>query len=467
MDKYLIRNKIKKFMAIVLITAFISGLVPCGIFNQAPAASAAVPSVQAKAYVVMDANSGEVIYKKSMNKKIYPASTVKLMTAVVVLENADLDKKITFTKKLRKMVPSDASKLGLKAGTTYSVRQYLNMMLIASDADSAVALASGTAGTYEKFINLMNDTAKSYGMDKTSFDNPSGLDIGNGFNKTYTTAYDFAILARHAMSYEIIRNIVSKSTYNVPARKGKSSFKIKNTNAFYSTYKLKDKKYSIIGSKTGTTRAAGCVLIATARDETGNELICAYFGGNTSDNLYNGIEKLLDYAYKQYSNGKTSLMAGFWDTRFRDSGDIICKHATSGTIPMTANGKFNPENIKNQVYTINLINNISGLGMAAGSGTALTVADLAISYYNYINTQTEDNMPEEDGQAEDKEAEKLTEEELAVTSTLDNADSFNIQEQKQIAYLYLSGAMAGVNIKDASHQLTKEEAVVIADLLAA
>jgi len=305
-------------------------------------------------------------------------------------------------------------------------------------------------------------------MDRTSFDNPSGLDTGNGFKKTYTTAYDFAILARHAMSYETIRNIVSKNTYNVPARKGKPSFKIKNTNGFYSTYKLKGKKYSIIGSKTGTTRAAGRVLIATARDESGNELICAYFGGNTSDNLYNGIEKLLDYAYKQYSNGKTSLVAGFWDTRFRDSGSVISKHATSGTIPMTANGKFNPENIKNQAYTINLINNVSGLGMASGSGTELTVADLAMSYYNYINTQAESNM--EDIQAEDKgdtDAEKLTEEEIAVTSNIDNVDSFNIQEQKQIAYLYLSGAMAGVNIKDARHQLTKEEAVVIADLLAA
>lgn len=468
MDRYIMRRKIKKLVIVLLIAGFISGLVPGSIFNQVPTASAAVPSVQAKAYVVMDANSGGVIYKKSMNKKIYPASTVKLMTAIVALENADLDKKITFTKKLRKMIPSDASKLGLKAGTTYSVRQYLNMMLIASDADSATALASGTAGTYENFITLMNDTAKRYGMDRTSFDNPSGLDTGNGFKKTYTTAYDFAILARHAMSYETIRNIVSKNTYNVPARKGKPSFKIKNTNGFYSTYKLKGKKYSIIGSKTGTTRAAGRVLIATARDESGNELICAYFGGNTSDNLYNGIEKLLDYAYKQYSNGKTSLVAGFWDTRFRDSGDVISKHVTSGTIPMTANGKFNPENIKNQAYTINLINNISGLGMASGSGTELTVADLAMSYYNYINTQAESNM--EDMQAEDKgdtDAEKLTEEEIAVTSNIDNADSFNIQEQKQIAYLYLSGAMAGVNIKDARHQLTKEEAVVIADLLAA
>ena len=115
MHKYIIGRKIKKLVTVLLIAAFISGLVPASIFNQAPTASAAVPSVQAKAYVVMDANSGGVIYKKSMNKRIYPASTVKLMTAIVALENADLDKKITFTKKLRKMIPSDASKLDRKS----------------------------------------------------------------------------------------------------------------------------------------------------------------------------------------------------------------------------------------------------------------------------------------------------------------------------------------------------------------
>lgn len=444
-------DKFKKLTVVVLIVSFISGTVPEGILPQVAYASAAVPKVQASAYVVMDANSGDVIYKNSMNKKIYPASTAKLMTAIVTIENIDINKRVTFTKNMRKKVPSDASKLDLKTGTAYTVKQYLNMLLIASDADSAMALASGAGISYNKFISLMNSTAKSYGMSKTSFDNPMGLDIGNGYNKMYTSAYDYAVMARHAMSYELIRNIVAKSTYTVPARKGKPSFKIKNSNGFYSTYKLKDKEYKIIGSKTGTTRAAGRVLIATARDEEGHELICAYFGGNSPEALYKGIEKLLDYAFKQYSNNKITLAVGFWDTRFRGSEKIICKHATSGAIPMQANGKFSPGLVKNAANTTSLINGISGLGLEAVTGSGLTVAGLAAAYYN-----SKDMVPG---------SEELTDKELGIISPLENTEGFNISEQKKIAGLYLSGAMANVQIKNVNHQITKEEAVLIADLL--
>ena len=287
-------------------------------------------------------------------------------------------------------------------------------------------------------------------MTKTSFDNPMGLDIGNGYKKMYTSAYDYAVLARHAMSYEIIRNIVAKSTYTVPARKGKPSFKIKNTNGFYSAYKLKNKKYKIIGSKTGTTSAAGHVLIATARDSAGHELICAYFGGNSSANLYNGIEKLLDYTYKQYSNEKITLATGFWDTRFRGSEKIICKHATSGAIPMQEDGKFSPCTVTSTDDAISLINGISGLELSAGIESSLTVAGLAIAYYNSKGWITGD---------------ELTDEELNIISSLENTEEFNINEQKQVAGLYLSGAMANVEIEDVKHNLTKEETVLIADLL--
>ncbi|MCX4325674.1 MAG: serine hydrolase [Lachnospiraceae bacterium] len=444
-------DKIKKLITVLLIAAFISGAVPESILPQAATAGAAVPSVQATAYVVMDANSGDVIYKKGMNKRIYPASTAKLMTAIVAVENIkDLDQAVRFTKKIKKMVPADASKLDLKAGTSYRIKQYLNMLLISSDADSAMVLAAGSGIPYSKFIELMNSTARSYGMDKTSFDNPMGLDTGNGYKKMYTSAYDYAVLARHAMSYEIIRNIVSKKTYKVPGRKGKPSFTIKNTNGFYSRYKLKNKEYKIIGSKTGTTSAAGHVLIATARDKAGHEVICAYFGGKSSANLYNGIEKLLDYTYKQYTNEKIVLATGFWDTRFRNSEKIICKHATSGAIPMREDGKFEPAIVTDTTNTINLINSISGLELGTGTNESLTVAGLAIAYYSSKGGITGDS---------------LTDEELNIISSLANTEEFNISEQKQIAGLYLSGAMANVEIEDAKHSLTKEETVLIADLL--
>lgn len=456
-------EKLKKFISIILTAAFITVSAP-GI------ASAAVPDVQAKAYVVMDANSGEVLYKKNMNKTIYPASTVKLMTAIVALDNAGLDKKIKFTKKIKRQVPADASNLGLKTGTSYTVNQYLNMMLVASDADSAAALAYGTGGSYNRFINLMNTKAQSYGMEDTSFDNPIGLDKGNGYNETYTSAYDFAILARHAMSYGTIRNIVAKGRYKVPARKGKPSFIIKNTNKFYSTYKLKNKTYEIIGSKTGTTRAAGHVLIATARDKAGHELLCAYFGGNTSADLYSGIEKLLDYAFKQNKNGKKKLALGFWDTRYRKSENAVCKYASSGVLPMTANGKFNPERVKPAAFTIDMVNKISGMKLEAASGSSLTVASLASAYYNASMIVTGGSITVTGSTITDSTAadnkDKLTDYETSIISTLKNIESFNIAEKKKIAYLYSSKAMESTGITDVKHKLSKEEAVLIADSFA-
>lgn len=455
-----LKLQLRTIVSLILVSAFIAGSIP-------EAVSAAVPSVQAKAYVVMDANSGEVLYNKNMNKTIYPASTVKLMTAIVALDNAALNQKIKFTKKMKRWVPSDASNLGLKTGTTYNVNQYLHMMLIASDADSAVALAYGAGGSYNQFINLMNTKAQSYGMEDTSFDNPMGLDKGNGYKETYTSAYDFAILARHAMSYSAIRNIVAKSKYKVPARKGKPSFTIKNTNQFYSTYKLKDKTYEIIGSKTGTTTAAGRVLIVTAKDKAGHELICAYFGGDSSAALYGGIEKLLDYAFEQNSGGKIKLALGFWDTRYRKSESAVCKYASLGILPMTANGKFNPERIKPAAFTLDMVNKISGLTMAADENDSLTVANLAIAYYN-----TSMAAPDGVGAAtsaaitNDTPQDTLTDYELSIVNTLEGIESFGISEQKKIAYLYSSKAMESTGITDVNHELSKEEAVLIADSFA-
>lgn len=467
-------SKLKKLISMVLIAAFMTATVPTGALLQEPAyAKAAAPSVQAKAYVVMDANSGIVLYKKNMNKTIYPASTVKLMTAIIALDNAALNKKIKFTKNMRKKIPSDASKLGLRAGTTYTVNQYLHMMLISSDADSAMALACGTAQNYNQFIDLMNDKAESYGMDNTSFDNPIGLDKGNGYDETYTSAYDFAVLARHAMSYSSIRSIVAKNKYKVPARSGKPSFIIRNTNQFYSTYKLKNKTYEIIGSKTGTTSAAGHVLIATAKDKKGHELVCAYFGGNTSVELYGGIEELLDYAFEQNDEGKIKLALGFWDTRYRKSESAVCKYASSEIIPMTANGKFNPERIKPAVFTMDMINKISGLKMTVEEADSLTVANLAIAYYNTsmeypdgssvatggaLNATTQQPSSSTEG--------ALSDYELGILNTLKGIENFSIDKQRKIAYLYLSKAMEVTGITDVEHELSKEEAVLIADSFA-
>lgn len=266
------------------------------------AKAAVKPKTMAHAYYVMDAKSGEKILSDRANKKIYPASTVKLLTALTVLDYADVNQTIKFTRKLQKKIPSDASALNLKTGRRYTVKQYLNMLLIVSDAGSALALAEGTAGNVETFVEYMNDKAEELGMKHSHFDNPVGLDKGSGYNGTYTTAADFIKVSKAAMENPLIAKIVAKHKYKVQPIGVNKSFVIKNTNAFYGTYKklVRNRKYKIIGSKTGTTRAAGHCLVATAVDEEGNTVICAFYGNGGYERLYKDIRKLLDYAFARY-----------------------------------------------------------------------------------------------------------------------------------------------------------------------
>jgi D-alanyl-D-alanine carboxypeptidase len=261
-----------------------------------------VPKTHAHSYYMVDATTGEKILSKNANKKIYPASTVKLLTALTVLEHASTSQKIVYTKKIRKKIPADAAALNLRTGRTYTVKQYLHMLLMVSDAGSAIALAIGTAGSKQKFVEWMNEKASQLGMTDSSFDNPIGLDVGSGYSGTYTTASDFMKVSKAAMENTVIAAIVAKHKYRVSPVGVKKSFVIKNTNAFYSRYKklVKKKKYTVIGSKTGTTKAAGHCLVATAVDKDGNEVICAFYGNGTYEQLYKDVKKLFDYAFAQY-----------------------------------------------------------------------------------------------------------------------------------------------------------------------
>ena len=167
-------KKTQRCMAWMLLLSIMLAAMP-----SVGAKAAAKPKTMAHAYYVMDAKSGEKILSDRANKKIYPASTVKLLTALTVLDYADVNQTIKFTRKLQKKIPSDASALNLKTGRRYTVKQYLNMLLIVSDAGSALALAEGTAGNVETFVEYMNDKAEELGMKHSHFDNPVGLDKGS------------------------------------------------------------------------------------------------------------------------------------------------------------------------------------------------------------------------------------------------------------------------------------------------
>ena len=239
-------RQLNQFYALLLILVYTTG-----IFSPTEKIKAAsIPSVKCHAYVIMDANTGKVLLSKNASNKIYPASTVKLMTALVVLDKCKTTKKVTITSSMLKQVPAGSAKIGLKAGDTYRVSDLLHMLLLPSAADAAIALSYASYGSTKKFVTAMNKKAKTLKLTYTSFDNPIGLDIGNNFNKTYTTAKSFAILTRYAMANSTIRTIVAKKSYKVPKSKYSKAFTIKNTNLFLSDVSYNTNLYQVIGTKT-------------------------------------------------------------------------------------------------------------------------------------------------------------------------------------------------------------------------
>ena len=396
--------------------------------------------------MVMDAHSGKKLYASKANKKIYPASTVKVMTAVVALDNLKKTKKIKFTKAMRKQVNgAEIAHLGLKVGASYTVEAYLHMMLMCSDADSAIALAVGAGGSTTAFVNKMNEKAEIIGMKKTSFDNPIGLDIGNGYSKTYTTASDFTKLARYAMSYETIRDIVAKDTYKVPKTSKSKSFTIHNTNAFYSVSEYASNKFEVIGLKTGTTKAAGHVLIAVAQDDEGHEVICSFFGKSTDKRKYQDIKKLLNYTFTQYNKGKITLAKGFWDTRYQSSEKWIRKYATEDILE-GEDGRFYPKEKVTQMDFADWANAIADTELETDSEEELSVQVLAQMLAPYLSSAVEQAVLDE----KLKELKNLPED-----AALKN----------QIALLYVNGIVNTSMTDDVLYTFTREEAVIIADAL--
>ena len=291
----------KKFNRVMYMLMIMSIYFLSTVYTYKVEATSGEPSVLAHAYAVMDANSGSIIYSQDENKKIYPASTVKMMTALVAVEKGNLSDKITVKESVLSNVSKDATTIGLKAGSTYTLEELLNMLLIYSASDAADTIADAIAGSTSQYIKLMNERAKSLGMNSTSFDNTMGLDIGNKYYNTYSTANDIAKLTRYVMNNKIIRSIVGKSYYTIKKFNNNSSKTIYNTNQFLRDQRYQNDSYKIIGTKTGTTNAAGYALSATAKDNKGREVICTFFGNGTISQMYENIDELLTYTYKNLS----------------------------------------------------------------------------------------------------------------------------------------------------------------------
>ena len=228
--------------------------------QEALEASVAAPEMSAESYVVLDRTTGEVLFSKDETKRLPIASTTKMMTALVVVENIDdLDRVVTVG---AESCGIEGSSVNLYKGEKISVKDLLYALMLESANDAAVCLANATAGSVDEFASLMNDRAKSLGMHDTHFTNPHGLED----TEHYSTALDLAKLWQEAMKNDTLREIVATKTYKIELDGGDGYRFLSNHNRLLKTWEC------CVGGKTGFTKAAGRCLV-TVSEKNGVELV--------------------------------------------------------------------------------------------------------------------------------------------------------------------------------------------------
>lgn len=215
------------------------------------------PNILADRYLLADLDSGEILLKRNANLKVPIASTTKIMTAVVVLETYNLDDVATISEKAAYQPGADAF---LRVGENIDVQNLLYCMLIKSGNDAAYALAEmlepNSADSVDKFVELMNTTAKRLGMSNTHYEDPAGLNT-NG----YSSAYDLFTITKYSFNYKLFRDIVSTPKYTASNAGGTIFHQLDNSNRLVGEYSY----MGAVGVKTGFMPEAGHCLVGAAR----------------------------------------------------------------------------------------------------------------------------------------------------------------------------------------------------------
>ena len=265
--------------------------------------NAAEINISAPVCVLMEYSTGKILFEKNLNKMMYPASTTKLMTAILVLEKCQLTDVAIVSNSAVDSVPAGYSTAYLQKGEKLTIEQLLHVLLIPSANDAANVLAEHVGGSIANFANMMNSKAKEIGCENTNFKNPSGIHDENH----YSTAYDLSLIAKHAMQFQTIKDIVQKTVYNLPKTdKYNSDNRIfYNTNLLLSHHSPDDYYYPYAtGLKTGYTNPAKDCIIATAKKDD-LELIAVILGAeDTNGSLvpkFLDCKKLFEYGFSNYS----------------------------------------------------------------------------------------------------------------------------------------------------------------------
>lgn len=253
--------KIRRFIAV-----FLSALTLCGLLT-VPASALEDPDIRAKAALLVEAETGTILYDKNCHDELSIASTTKIMSALLVFEAIDrgelrLDQSITATASALRGLPEDGSTADIVEGETLTVEQLLYCMLVISANETCNILGEVVAGSVEGFVERMNQRAQELGCQNTHFANTTGLTQSGH----YSSAYDLYLITCQAMQYDEFMTMVNTKSYEIPpTNKTEEERVLHSTNALISNWRLAGYLYSgAQGIKTGSTDAAGQCLVSSA-----------------------------------------------------------------------------------------------------------------------------------------------------------------------------------------------------------
>jgi len=255
-----------------------------------------------------------MLYERNSEEKLYPASLTKVLTAIVVMENSNLENKATVSETALNSVEYGYITSNLKAGEELTIEELLNILIVSSANDVAVVLAENISGSVDNFCALMNQTATKIGCTNSNFINPNGTHNENH----YSTAHDLALIGNYALRFDKLKEIFSKTSYTLEQDNRTYS----TTNEMLLSWNKNYYKYAL-GMKTGFTTPAGNCLIAYAK-RNDLALISVVLNSSTSDNRYLETKMLFDYGFDNFTLKK-----------FASKGDIIQTISVKGATKKT------------------------------------------------------------------------------------------------------------------------------------
>lgn len=261
-------------------------------------ATAEEPNLISESAILVDNKTGKILYSKNENEKMYPASTTKIMTAILTLENCHLDETVIISYDTVMSIPDGYSSASLQIGEELTVEQLLELLLVHSANDAANALAEHVGGSVESFVSMMNTKVNELGLSHTHFTNTFGMHDDNH----YTTAQDLANMMKYCIKNEDFRRLAGKASCAIPATNKSDIRRYSSTNSLIIPNSSNYYPYLTCGKTGYTSQAGDCLVSCSYKDDL--ELICVILGGKTingTSTRFSETKTLFQYGYDNYS----------------------------------------------------------------------------------------------------------------------------------------------------------------------